>query len=384
MAKSKIFIASSERARYLAEKVRDDLNDEEYCEADIWDNLIQAKPGLATIELIEELAKDYDVAVIINVLAKDLDTDLKTRDDCIFEAGFFMATFGRNRCFLLSSGDEGKLPSDLKGIYLFKFKEPDDLTDRGQCSAAIRNLSGHIKDVVQKIRKEDPQRGIAIRPLSIDKLLQRQKREYEGGELKEDQVVVAAVQPLELGYEAAKQVRTNIDRNIRYVYFFEGNYDAADKIPQLLQLVLLANSPELNNKSDYKSRGQLVNQQKDKIIEDLKDTCYNQKLKIYFLPESLEIEYCIHNASSDKFSKQYVKHGDEFFEWQSGKPAYDFWREMRVKNDADEPKPPYAVFHGARDFQLKDPFLTYLKMGMSKYFPGIAEEVCKLCLEGPS
>jgi len=35
----------------------------------------------------------------------------------------------------------------------------------------------------------------------------------------------------------AKQIWTNIDQNIRYVYFFEANSDAADKIPQLLQLL---------------------------------------------------------------------------------------------------------------------------------------------------
>ena len=86
---------------------------------------------------------------------------------------------------------------------------------------------------------------VANRPLSQDALLRRQQLET-AGELKEDQVVVASVQPLELGfeaYEAAKQVRQNVDNNIRYVYFFEGNPDATDKIPQLLQLLLLAPFP---------------------------------------------------------------------------------------------------------------------------------------------
>lgn len=64
--------------------------------------------------------------------------------------------------------------------------------------------------------------------------------------------------------------------------------------------------------------------------------------------------------------------------------AYEFWCAMRKKNGADDPQPPDAVFHGVRDFELKEgKFLKDLKMAMRKYFPDVADEVMELCLKGP-
>ena len=82
--------------------------------------------------------------------------------------------------------------------------------------------------------------------------------ESAGGVLCEDQVVVASVQPRVLQYQAAKQVRTNMDNNIRYLYFFHGNLDATDKIPQLLQLVLLTDFLKEKGAGSFKTRRDLA------------------------------------------------------------------------------------------------------------------------------
>lgn len=383
MDKSRIFIASSEKTHDFAVMLRNELNKADYCEADTWKDAIETAGAQAKIEALEQWIKEYDFAVIIfskaDMLVKDSGEDLKSRDDCVFEAGLFMATIGRSRCFLLSSVDKNDLPSDLGGINLLRFTEPADLAKWEQCRTAIQNGAGFILPWVQK----DMGKGVANRPLSQDALLKRQQLEI-AGELKEDQVVVASVQPLELGYEAAKQVRLNLDNNIRYVYFFEGNTDAADKIPQLLQLVLLARFLENKDAASFKTRGDLVTSHRDEIVEALKDICLNDKLNIFFLRESINLEYCIHNAASDKVAKLYLKHGDDFIEWESGPQAYRFWCAMREKNGADDPDPPDAVFHAAPDFQLKEgPFLRNLRMGMRKYFRDIADDVMGLCLDGP-
>ena len=386
MNRSKIFIASSERTYGFAEMLRDELNKKEYCDVNTWKDARDIVGAGARIEMLEQWIKEYDFAVIVfsktDMLVKELGEDLKARDDCVFEAGLFMAAIGRNRCFLLSSVEKNDLPSDLGGINLLQFTEPSNFEDRHECGRKCQQAAAFILSCVQK----DMGRGLANRPLSHDALLRRQQMESEGGELKEDQVVVAALQPLELelGHAAAKQVRRNLDKNIRYVYFFQGSVDAADKVPQLLQLVLLSGILEKEDMASFNERGELVAIHREKILDSLRDMCLNDKLKIFLRRESRDLEYCIHNAASDHAAKLYLKHGEDFIEWESGPQAYWFWCAMREKNGADDPQPPNAVFHGTHDFELKEgPFLRHLKIGMNKYFRDIAEEVMKLCLEGP-
>lgn len=384
MDKAKVFIASSERTLRCAETLRDELNGTGYCDARTWKEEIEAPGAPTKIETLELWTKQFDFAVIIfsegDLFAKEVGDSLKTRDDCIFEAGLFMASIGRKRCFLVSSVmEKNKLPSDLAGINLLPFTEPGNFQDFAQCRSAMQSPGGLMKIWLQ----QDTSSGVANRPLSQNALLRRQQLET-AGELKEDQVVVASVQPLELGYEASKQVRQNVDNNIRYVYFFEGNPDATDKIPQLLQLLLLAHFLEKKDAGSFKKRGELVIEHRNEILDSLKDICLNDKLNIFFMHESIELEYCIHNATSDKVAKLYLKHGDDFIEWEAGPRAYRFWRAMREKNGAENPEPFDAIFHGSRDFELKDPFLRNLKMDMRKYFGDLTDDVMKLCLQGPS
>jgi hypothetical protein len=248
-----------------------------------------------------------------------------------------------------------------------------------------------ILDRVQQVRKEDARRGVASRPLSRAELLERERLEPQG-ELQEDQVVVASTQPLELGYEAILQVRDNLDNNIRYVHFFQGDdnpqggSDAADKIPQLLQLLLLARILKPGEETLFPKRRETAKVHRDKILEVLKDICMNDKLNIYFLSERLDVEFCIHNAASDRWAKLYFKRGarDEFIEWHSGNDAYQFWLSMK-KAKFTHTDSPDAVFYGTRDFPLDEggPFLKSLKARMQNYFPDFGEEVFRLCFKGP-
>ena len=64
MAKSKIFISSSPSAFCIADKLRDELTTD-YCETDVWREAIRANAGQTKIETLEQLAKNYDFAVIV-------------------------------------------------------------------------------------------------------------------------------------------------------------------------------------------------------------------------------------------------------------------------------------------------------------------------------
>jgi hypothetical protein len=384
MDKSRIFIASSEKVREFAGMLRNEINNAEYCEADTWNDVLKLTGAETKIEALEASAKVYDYAVIIFTKA-DLRAggqDLRSRDDCVFNAGLFMASLGRQRCVLLSSVEKDALPSDLGGIIFQKFIEPDNLTNYDNSRPAIQPAAAVIQAWVQRTSTG---RGPANRPLTHDAILDRERLDKLGGMLREDQVVVASVQPPSLEYQAAKQVRMNMESNIRYLYFFQGDLDGADKIPQLLQLLLLTDFLEEKDADSFKTRRDLIMTNGDKIVELVKDICDSDKLNIFFLGDPVYPEFSIHNAANDKDARLYFKRDDHYFiEWASGANAYRFWRMTKERNMVDNQDAPYAIFHRGRDFGLnEEAFERNLSMGMRRYFGDIAEDVMGLCLFGP-
>jgi len=381
MGTCKIFIASSDGALTLAEKLRDELRTD-FCEARLWSEEIRSEPGAAIIEMLEKATVKYDFAVIVltkdDVLASQRGNTLKTRDNCIFEAGLFMSAIGRERCFLVTSVAQGDLPSDLGGIISKPFVEPPDLKDRGACAQAISRVVSEIKDAVFN-------KGCSeARPFSQAEILDREKLKRLGGDLDEDQVVVTAIQPA-LDYEPALQVRKNMDGGINYVYFFHGSLDGATKISRLLQKVLLAPMIDPRQASDFKyvQSEASKEQNQNQILQDLKQMCERESLKICFLPAAPHLQFCVHNATSVYKAVLYFKRGDDkWLQWEKGEEAYQFWAEFKHWLKLS-PGGGNAVFLGASGFDVKqDEFCNALKNEMRKYFPGIHERMIKLCFEG--
>ena len=383
MATSKLFIACSGRTLEIAKQLRARLN-VDYCEADLWTEVSENQAGKSILAMLKAATKEYDFALIIlakdDVFVSQAGETLKARDNCVFEAGLFMGAIGEDRCFLLSSVADRDLPSDLGGIIYLSFTEPPDLQDPEACKRSILSVSTRVETLV---RKAGP---MTNRPLSQQKLLERAKRNYEGGELLMDQVVVASVQPLDVDYAPARQVRQNIDAgNIRYMYFFQGNSDGAEKTCQLLQMVLLAEILKTQEEADdWRGRMTKIASNQDQILADLKRFCLEERIKVFFLPTPPALQYCIHNAANDKSAKMYLKHDEEFIEWASGKDAYQFWNEVRQGRGAIDPLPPKAVFFGLPGFNVDEgSFFSTLERAVGIYFPGIEKEVMRLCLKGP-
>lgn len=389
MAKPKIFIASSGRTLELAKQLRAQLN-ADYCEPELWTEVSQGKIGQFILTVLKDATREYDFAVII--LSKDdvMVTNMgnageahekrKARDNCVFEAGLFIGATGETRCLLLSSVEETDLPSDLRGIIYQPFKEPSDLTDSNECRKAIVTAATRIESLVRR-----PQR-MGNRPLTQARLLERERSIHEGGELLMDQVVVTSVQPLDLGYNAAQQVRGNMDKhNIRYIYFFQGNKDGADKTCQLLQILLLANIlKNEDNANNWEVREQELRTNRMVIKENLERIRDRDLIKIFFLPAPPALQFCIHNASTDRSATLYLQRRgkeQEFIEWESGEGAYQFWDEVRRARGALEPDPLNAVFYGVPGFDINErTFNSILKRAVDNYFPGMEQDVMTLCL----
>lgn len=382
LQKSKILIASGSRTEVLAEKLRDQL-ETNYSVAELWKDAIKGKPTETTIEMLEWATEKYDFAVIIlDETAMNVSTEggpLKDRDNLFLEAGFFIAALGRECCFIVNSAERHYLPSDLDGIKPLRFiePEPDKLRDRDACTDAIRNVGSQILDAVEREKKPKN------RPLSKETLMDREKP-HPTGELEEGHVVVTVTQPLEIGYAAARQVRENMNGGIAYAYYFHGDPTRVPRICQLLQMVLLAPMLADEREAEYKCRlSKLLRPETQaQIIADLKFTCEEQLLKIFLLKDPPELQYVIHNATSDTDAILYLKHKDKFIEWERGEPAYKIWEERR-KSLGVCAVPSNAVFCGTSGFNVKeDPFYGTLKIEMRRSFPGIDEKVIELCCDG--
>jgi hypothetical protein len=384
MGKSKVFIASSGAALELAKQLRAQL-DPKTCEGKLWTEVGQQATGQSILTMLKEAAREYDFAVIIltndDVMVGKAGETPKARDNCVFEAGLFMGVIGQERCFLLSSVEERNLPSDLGGIIYLPFTEPLNLTDPNACMTQTATAATRIGSAVWTLGP------IKNRPLSAEKLLEREKATGEGGDLFMDQVVVASVQPLDVGYEAARQIRNNIyNGNIQYIYFFQGDDNGAKKTCQLLQMLLLADilktQEEANN---WQNRLAKVKSNQAEISRDLEKICTYGMIKIYFLPEAPALQYVIHNAGDNVHAKIYLKREQEYFDWESGAAAYRFWNEVRKARGALTPEPAKAMFYFVPEFKLHQRgFVNTLNTVVDVYFPGIKDDVVNLCLNGPT
>jgi hypothetical protein len=383
MPKPKVFIASSSRTLELAKQLRAQLNPD-YCSPDVWTEVSQVNIGNNIFGMLKEASREYDFAVVIlakdDVMVRDMGETRKARDNCVFEAGLFMGVIGETRCFLLSSVEENDLPSDLRGVIYLPFSERDlNLQDPDACRRAITTPSTRIETMIRKA--EDT----GTRPLSLDGLMERQRSTHNGGELHMDQVVVASVQPYDISYEAARQVRENIDEfNISYVYFLQGNMDGAEKICQLMQMVLISEYlPNATDATNWRARLEVLEKNRDDVARDLEKICKYEMIKIFFISAPPALEYCIHNAGNDRHARLYLMRKGEFVRWVSGKEAYDFWDEVRQTRGAVNALPPNAVFYGALGFDINEEvFRGTLKKAVSRYFPEMDADVLRVCLGG--
>jgi len=384
MQKYNILIASSERTEILAEKLRDQL-ETDYSVAKLWRmNVVRGQPTETIIEILEGSTEEYDFAAIVldesDVNVNMESVQLRDRDNCFFELGFFLAAFGRERCFIINSNERPYLPLDLGGIKALRFKKPDPdrLHNREACADAMLSVSSQIKDSIGKVKKDKN------KPLSKEKLLDREQKRPDG-ELLEDHIVVYETQPSEIDYTTAYQIRKNMDAGIEYAYCFHGGLDCVERLCRLLQKLLVA--PMLNDeeREDYSKRKMKLLQEdtQNKIVEELIKISKGQHLKIYLLPNRPELEYVIHNAKSATDAVLYIKHKDTFILWERGDSAHKTWAEVKARL-GDCVYLSNAVFCGASGFNIKeDAFFKILKREMRKAFPGIDEEnLINICCDG--
>lgn len=151
----RLFIGSSSEGREVAHNLQFVLEDRGVCEADMWDQSVFT-PGAYTLDSLLDAAARSDYAVLVaspdDVTTSRGDTQASIRDNIIFEFGLFIGALGRERTYLLATG-EVKLPTDILGVTRLPYKPRSD----GDVGASVNAAAVQIANQVRRLgyRKAD-------------------------------------------------------------------------------------------------------------------------------------------------------------------------------------------------------------------------------------
>lgn len=393
--RARVFIASSSRALTLADCLKSELIPADSV-AEVWNEGKASQLGQTIIEMLEKAAERSDFAVVIltkdDVVYREGGEVAKkqARDNCIFEAGMFMGSLGRDRCFMVSSIEPKDFPVDLTGIIYLHIDEPEKLDNITLCKEAISSASLDIKQAIQE-RGRKPQalsnEGNIVFPLITPQELLNLERLKTEGQLEEGQVVVSARQPFGEDFEYAAQVVNNMKKGIQYIYFFHASDDGAQKICKILQLILLATiiqHPSQLKDATFQERWNAIKEKQNEVLQKLQEIRDNENLKICFLPDEPALEFSIHNANSTRYAKAYLKRGDNFIQLFEGDMANKLWGYLKTWCGR---KLDLGVFHSTIVCPINSfiptgtdtPFKTILERQLRRHFPDISKEVQELC-----
>jgi hypothetical protein len=153
-----VFLGSSHEGLEVARTIQFHLRD--VALVSVWkDGVFGLTEG--TLESLVRALDRFDFAVLV-ITPDDLISSRNTtaqapRDNVMFELGLFMGRLGRARTFAVCSDSPTlKLPSDLAGVNVARFKAEDAARD---LTAAMAAPSFQIRDAVRRLRPLDGSMG---------------------------------------------------------------------------------------------------------------------------------------------------------------------------------------------------------------------------------
>ena len=157
MSKPTVFIGSSSEGLKIARALQARLCDE--ADALVWTDQIFAPDEFFLDSLFRSLDK-IDFAVLV-LTRDDFVTQRgvglpSSRDNVIFELGFFIGRLGRERTIVVMDEEDSpiRLPSDLSGINVARFRVPH----AGDMMSAIETTAIHIREQIQRYGAEEKEK----------------------------------------------------------------------------------------------------------------------------------------------------------------------------------------------------------------------------------
>ncbi len=155
----RVFIGSSAEGREIALNLQEQLERTSGCEVHLWEHVFDPS-GYALPSLLAAAAK-VDFAVLI---ATPDDTTISrgvaqesVRDNIILEFGLFAGALGLERTYLLPTGDDVKLPSDVFGLTRLNYRKRTDGLIPAALNGAVLSIKNQLDTLGSRTRAVAPQ-----------------------------------------------------------------------------------------------------------------------------------------------------------------------------------------------------------------------------------
>lgn len=143
----RLFLGSSSEGREVARNLQAELGGA--VEVVRWDQSV-FEPGGFTLDSLLATAAGVDFAVLVatpdDTTASRGETTPSARDNVVLEFGLFAGVLGRNRTYLLATGDL-KLPTDVLGLTRLTYRQRPD----GNIRAAVSDAALQIEERVRSL-----------------------------------------------------------------------------------------------------------------------------------------------------------------------------------------------------------------------------------------
>lgn len=165
-----IFIGSSSEGGDIAGQLEHEAYD--FCDVKKWNAGKVFTPGRSTLESLVEASREVDFAVLVatpdDVTEKRGTTQASIRDNILLEYGLFVGALGRDRAFLLVTG-EASLPTDVLGVTTLPWRPTRDDDHHAALTGTIIELKKLVKNPGPLRRGGEtkifnPHRGFSFQP----------------------------------------------------------------------------------------------------------------------------------------------------------------------------------------------------------------------------
>ncbi len=278
------------------------------------------------------------------------------RDNTIFELGLFMGHMGPRRCFMVCSLDANSdaLPSDLKGVTIIPFEQPEVVAADGDYST-LGSLQVAGAKIVTEVKDSSSYEHPELPLISRAALAELETSTEKDGNLVLEAdtiaVVVNSVEPVE-GRDPrfADTVLKNMREGAKYEYYY-GDFDHnIAPTANLLQKLALADVTSKDVSPEQ--RVQLMKDNWGKVWPNLQ--LMRRRLSIHFRRKP-PVQFCVHNALSDEYALCYLRYeGEKFAKWATKEKAKAIAEELTSSCTTHEKEKPLSIFHSTVDFRLAE------------------------------
>lgn len=144
--KPRLFIGSSSEGREVARNLQVELGE---CDVVRWDQNVFEASGY-TLDSLLATASSVDFAVIVatpdDTTVSRGETQPSARDNIVLEFGLFAGALGRDRTYLLATGDL-KLPTDVLGLTRLPYRPQADGSLRAAVSEAALQVDERVRSL---------------------------------------------------------------------------------------------------------------------------------------------------------------------------------------------------------------------------------------------